>query len=152
MRFSLLAVFTLGCGPLDLNNTDKPTDTGEPADSGGDDTNDTVDTAEGLRPVVEAVEEVVCDLNTDSEPTWGISLNCSDPQGNDTLGFGYAQLSEKGILEEETHAMVCVDGNCSVGWSLPGETACPAKGGGTTVVLVCTDKDGIDSFPYEYPY
>ena len=31
------------------------------------------------------------------------------------------------------------------------EESFPAAGKGTTVLLLCTDKDGMDSFPYEYP-
>lgn len=152
MRFSLLSLSFLACGPIQLDGGDEGagTDTGE--DSGDGDTNETVDTAEGLRPEVTGVETVSCTLNTDGEPTWGIVLFCDDPQGTDTLGFGYAQLSEKGVLDPEEHPMVCVDGRCSVGWSVPESDACPAEGKGTTVLLVCTDKDGIDSFPYEYPW
>lgn len=152
MRFSLLSLCLIGCGPIQLDGGDDEnnTDTGE--DSGEGDTQETEDTAEGLRPEVLSVEIVDCSLNTDGEVTWGITLKCDDPQGVDTLGFGYAQLSAKGVLDSDKHPMVCVTGNCSVGWSEPDELSCPTEGKGTTVLLVCTDEDGIDSFPYEYPW
>jgi hypothetical protein len=152
MRFSLFPLLGLiACGPIQLDKGNEGEDTGKVGDT-GDTGGDTVDTAAGLRPEVLSIEVAVCELNTDGEPTWGISLNCDDPQGAETLGIGYAQLSVDAILEDETHPMICVEGQCSVGWSLPDETACPAKGDGVTVVLVCIDKEGYESFPYEYPW
>lgn len=154
MRFSPLYLLLSACGPIQLDGGDETesTDTDTGIDSGKEDTNETEDTAAGLRPEVLAVEFAICEENIDDEPTWSISLVCTDPQGAETLGFGYAQLSIDAILQEERYDMVCSSGRCSVGWTGAADEDCAEKGTGITITLVCIDKDGHESFPYEVPW
>lgn len=145
-------VLLFGCGPMSLG-TDG-TDTAGGNDTGGG--NDT-DTSGGDTevspdaPVIESVENVMCQPNTDSEPSWFIQATVTDPQGQDTFSKtgSYAQVIIGGIAGTE-HYGVCNKGALTISWEDPSATeACEITG---TVRIYAVDEDDNRSAPWNYDW
>jgi hypothetical protein len=145
-------VLSLACGPVKLgeDSADDGTGGGD-TETGGGDTEETGDPLAGQRPEVTGVELVSCTPNTDSQDTWIVSCYADDPQGIDTLGFGYVEIRRQGEALGSQHPMVCNgEGKCSASWEAESEEPCSVKG--ATVAIVAVDEDGNESAAYEYSY